>query len=114
MSRYFILRDGEVIEEPDHRSWSEWYEASFGEVECVDRTQLKQATVSTHFLAVDMTLARDASPMLFETTVKGGWLDNQRERFSTLEEATAGHQSWVQRVREIEKENELPPPGAGW
>jgi hypothetical protein len=114
MSRYFILRDGEVIEEPDHRSWSEWYESSFGEVECIDRTQLNQATVSTHFLAVDMTLARDASPMLFETRVSGGWLADQRQRYSTLEEARAGHQFWVARVREVEEENELPPPGGAW
>ena len=114
MSRYFILRNGDVIEEPDHPSWAEWYESSFKEVECIDRTELTHGSVSTHFLAVDMTLARDASPLLFETRVTGGWLADQRQRYATIEEARAGHESWVARVREVEEENQLPPPGGAW
>jgi hypothetical protein len=68
----------------------------------------------TRFLGLNMTLDQEAPPMVFETTVKGGWLDNQRERFSSLGAATAGHESWVRRVEESDAENGLPPPGAGW
>jgi hypothetical protein len=114
MGRYFILRGGEVIEEPDYEKWSDWFEREYSDVEMIAESRVGGSTVSTRFLALSMTLAQDAPPMLFETTVKGGWLDDHREQFSTLEEATAGHRSWVKRVREIEKENELPPPGAGW
>jgi hypothetical protein len=114
MSRYFILRDDEVFEEPDHPSWKEWYESCYEAIECIDRTELTHGIVSTHFLAVDMTLARDAAPQLFETRVTGGWLADQRQRYATLEEARAGHQAWVARVLEVEEENQLPPPGGAW
>ena len=70
--------------------------------------------IVTRFLPVSMTLGEDAQPLLFETRIAGGWLDGQGERFPTLESATAGHQSWVARVRTFEEENELPPPGGGW
>jgi hypothetical protein len=114
MGRYFILRGDEVIEEPDYEKWSAWFERDYKEVELVAESRLGGTTVSTRFLALSMTLAQDSPPMIFETKVKGGWLDNQSERFSTLEEATTGHESWVRKVKEIERENELPPPGAGW
>ena len=54
------------------------------------------------------------SPVLFETRVTGGWLADQRERYATIDEARAGHESWVARVREVEEENQLPPPGGAW
>ena len=114
MSRYFILRDNEVVEEPDHAAWTAWYQSSFEAVREIARTVTGHGTIVTRFLPVSMTLGEDAQPLLFETRVAGGWLDGQGERFPTLESATAGHQSWVARVRTFEEENELPPPGGGW
>ena len=114
MGRYFILREGVVVEEPDYSAWASWYEASYTEVRDIARTQTEHATVSTSFLAMSMTLAENAPPLLFETKVEGGWLSGQGDRFSTIEEAEAGHRAWVERVRASEDENELPPPGAGW
>lgn len=114
MGRYFILRDGEVIEEPDYSTWFAWFESAYKDVELIAESRLGASTVSTRFLALSMTLDQDSPPMVFETTVNGGWLDNRRERFSSLEEATAGHENWVRRVKESDEENELPPPGAGW
>ena len=114
MGRYYILRDGEVIEEPDYTKWSAWFESAYKNVELIAESRLGGSTVSTRFLALSMTLAQDSPPMLFETTVNGGWLDNQRERFSSLDEANTGHENWVRRVKESDDENGLPPPGAGW
>jgi len=114
MGRYYILRDGEVIEEPDFQKWSAWFESAFIEVELIAESRLGGSTVATKFLGLSMTLSQASQPMVFETRVKGGWLDNQWERFASLEEATAGHENWVQRVKDAEEENELPPPGAGW
>jgi hypothetical protein len=114
MGRYYILRDGEVVEEPDYDTWSAWFESAFKDVELVAESRVGGSTVSTRFLGLNMTLDQDAPPMVFETTVKGGWLDNRRERFSSLEEANAGHEAWVRRVEESDAENGLPPPGAGW
>jgi hypothetical protein len=114
MGRYYILRNGEVVEEPDYQKWSAWFESDFQEVELVAESRLGTSTVSTRFLALDMTLSQDSPPLVFETRVKGGWLDNQWERFASLEEAAAGHESWVERVQQADQENSLPPPGAGW
>ena len=114
MGRYYILRDGEVIEEPDYTKWSAWFDSAFKDVELIAESRLGGSTVSTRFLALSMTLAKDSPPMVFETMVNGGWLDSERERFSSLLEATAGHESWVQRVKDSDEENGLPPPGAEW
>ena len=111
MGRYYILRGDEVIEEPEHAKWAEWYESTYEQVRCVASTKLEYGTVVTSFLAMNMTLSKSDSPMVFETRVKGGWLDGEWERFATLEAAKAGHEAWVARVHKEEEENELPPPG---
>lgn len=111
MGRYYILRDGQVIEEPDYAKWIEWYGNSYQEVRCIASTRVEYGVVTTIFLALNMTLSRADPPLLFETRVQGGWLHDEWERFATLEEAKAGHDAWVARVREFEEENELPPPG---
>jgi hypothetical protein len=114
MSRYYILRDNEVIEEPDYDVWAEWHASQYRHVECVALTELAHAKVSTHFLAVNMSLSPDEPPLLFETRVNGGWIEDTRERFATLDEARANHEAWVEKLRSAEEENHLPPPGATW
>ncbi len=114
MGRYYILRDGEVFEEPEHTEWSRWYESEYASVERVAHTELAHGVVTTRFLALNMTLSRDERAQVFETRIRGGWLDDQWERYPTLEEARAGHETWVARVRAAEEENQLPPPGATW
>ena len=110
MGRYYILREGGVVEEPDHAKWAEWYENSYEKIRCIASTKVEYGTVSTVFLAMNMTLSKTEPPLLFETRVKGGWLDDEWERYSTLDEAKAGHEAWVARVRAAE-ENKPPPPG---
>jgi hypothetical protein len=114
MGRYYILRDGRVFEESDHSAWLDWVENRYPEVSCVAQTKTASATVETRFLAVNLTLAENDAPLLFETRVAGGWLDGRREKFATPEAARAGHLTWVDRVRAVEDEDGLPPPGAGW
>lgn len=114
MGRYFIIRSDEVIEEPDHDRWSEWYRDVFPDVRRVAHTELQFSTVSTDFLAMSMSLSRTEPPLLFETRVKGGWLDGETRRYATLEEAKQGHERWVGRVRSAEDENKNPPPASGW
>ncbi|MCP4592454.1 MAG: hypothetical protein GY842_17105 [bacterium] len=111
MGRYYILCDGKVTEEPDHEKWERWHRSTYPKVREVASTTASGGTVRTVFLAINMSLAKDEDPLLFETRVQGGWLDDQWQRYSSLEEARAGHDSWVARVSEAEKDK---PPSPGW
>jgi hypothetical protein len=110
MGRYYVLCADGVAEEPDFGQWVAWHASWYEKLRCVARTSVKFGNVVTVFLGVNMALAESDPPLLFETRVMGGWLDDQSERYSTLEEARAGHQAWVARIRAMEQENELPPP----
>jgi hypothetical protein len=114
MGRYYILRDNQVIEEQDHSVWSEWFESTYQDVADIAQTETAHSNVVTRFLAVNLTLAQDQPPLLFETKVTGGWLEGQGEKYASIEDARTGHDAWVGRVRAAEEENELPPPGAAW
>jgi hypothetical protein len=54
--------------------------------------------VSTVFLGIDRSFG-SGPPLLFETMVFGGELDDEQERYSTEAEALAGHAAMVRRVR---------------
>ena len=50
------------------------------------------------FLGLDHSFGGGA-PLLFETMVFGGPLDGEQERYSTWNEAEAGHKLMVERVQ---------------
>ncbi len=58
--------------------------------------------ISTVFLAIDHSFG-DGPPLLFETMVFGGELDQSQERYSTWDEAEAGHKAWVERVKQAKR-----------
>ena len=110
MGRYYTLCGDVVTEEPDFAKWVAWHAQWYEKLRCVARTSVKFGVVATVFLGMNMAVAESERVLLFETRVLGGWLDNQWERYPTLAEAQAGHETWVARVRAMEQENELPPP----
>jgi hypothetical protein len=57
------------------------------------------ATVSTVFLGIDHRYGPDGPPVLFETMVFGGPLDQEQERCCTWDEAEMMHARMVERVR---------------
>lgn len=62
----------------------------------VGRDKAGDYTVSTVFLGLDHQFG-DGPPLLFETMVFGG--DSEEcERYTTYEEAVAGHRRWVKRL----------------
>lgn len=66
----------------------------------IARTQITpEVHVSTVFLGLDHGYGNDGPPILFETMVFGGPLDQQGDRYATVEAAEAGHERWVNRVR---------------
>ncbi len=110
MGRYYILRDREVVEEPDFEKWLQWHETSYEAVRCIASTGVKYGKVVTVFLGMDMSPSGSELPWLFDTRVQGGWLCNEWERASTLDEALAGHEALIARVREAETQHDTPPP----
>lgn len=64
----------------------------------VAQTMIGEARVSTVFLGLDHSYG-EGPPILFETMVFGGPLDQEEERCSTWEEAEAMHEAMCRRVR---------------
>jgi len=63
--------------------------------------------VSTVFLGLDHGFGRPGPPILFETMVFGGPMDDYQERYATWDEAEAGHE----RIVALARRNGLPVVG---
>lgn len=85
----YILRDGKPEPfEGDFMEWAEWFEKADRHVA---QDELPGGVrVSTVFLGVDHSFG-GPEPLLFETMIFGGKLDQEQWRYSTREEAEAGH-----------------------
>jgi len=59
----------------------------------VDRYESKNLVVSTVFLGLDHSF--EGSPVLFETLVSGGNLDEEMDRYHSWEEAVKGHNNML-------------------
>lgn len=101
MRDYAILNGHEVVE-CDFMTSAEW----FGRTEkerIVAKTTLQGFLVSTVFLGVDYS--RGVGPKLwFETMIfqQGQWSELYCERYSTWDEALAGHRAACEAVRNKE------------
>jgi hypothetical protein len=96
MGDTFILKDGKPVHCNDLLTWGKWM--ATGD-RIVAKTQIGDADVSTVFLGLDHGFGR-STPILFETMVFGGALDGEQERYATRDEAQAGHDTMVERVKE--------------
>lgn len=67
----------------------------------VEFTELpdQAAEVSTVWLGLDHRYAGDGPPLIFESMVFGGGLDQFCRRYSTEEQARAGHEDVIARVK---------------
>lgn len=59
--------------------------------------------VSTVFIGLDYNFCVEGPPIVFETMIFHGPLAGEQERYSTWEEAEAGHKRWVRRVIDEQK-----------
>ena len=99
--RYYILESDEV-RAVDLLTWAEWFEHHLEE-RIVTRTVVQpEITVSTVFLGLDHSFSEIGPPILFETMVFGGLLDQEQLRYTTIAEARAGHFAMVERVKRAE------------
>lgn len=94
MADYYVL-DGKEPRPVDMMTWAQSFE---GDRVRVGKDTVGDATVSTVFLGLDHNWG-DGPPLLFETMVFGGSLDETCERYSTWDEAEAGHARMIERVK---------------
>jgi hypothetical protein len=86
--RFYVL-DGLEPMAADNEAWGAWFQRCEHHIawDVVD----DKVTVSTIFTGIDTHLLDIDHPLLFETMVFGGVHDRQQWRYSTWEEAHAGH-----------------------
>jgi hypothetical protein len=85
--KYILDANGNPVPEENLLRWGKWFETA-------DRTvandTIGAVRVSTVFLGLDHAFG-GGPPMLFETMIFGGVHDEFQQRYSTREQAIAGH-----------------------
>lgn len=88
MNGRYILVNGKPVSEPDLIKWAKWIENGD---RIVEQTQVAGTQVSTVFLGLDHDFSGAGPPVLWETMVFGGPLDEEQRRYTTLGDAKEGH-----------------------
>lgn len=96
----YILKDKQPVQCDDLMEWAAWFEGTKNRI--VAQTEVADGVaVSTVFLGLDHQFG-SGPPLLFETMVFGGPLDEDQERYSTWAAAERGHAATVGRVRAVQ------------
>lgn len=96
MTDRYILEGKKAVPCEDLEKWARGFESSDRQVK---RTMFKRGVdVSTVFLGLDHSFV-EGPPMLFETMVFVGGEDRYCERYTTWEQAEAGHDLVVAKVK---------------
>lgn len=85
-NNHYILQGRQAVS-VDLMTWAKWFEISNRRI---GEDVLHGVRVSTVFLGLDHNWG-EGPPLIFETMIFGGWHDDYQERYSTYEEAEAGH-----------------------
>jgi len=93
--KYTLDEKGNPVAEPDPMKWAKWFETAKRQVA---KDEIGEAKISTVFLGLDHSFG-DGPPILWETMVFGGPLDEEQDRCSgSREQAEAMHARMVERV----------------
>lgn len=95
MGERYILDGKQAVECGDLMTWVKWFETANRRV--ADET-IGDVRVSTVFLSINHSFG-EGPPMLFETMVFGGPMDQEQDRCTTWNEAEAMHAAMVERVK---------------
>lgn len=97
MKLYMLDADNHAIEIKDSLTWGRWLQDAN---RTVGMTQITSAiTVSTVFLGLDHRFFGKGPPILFETMIFGGPLDQETWRYSSWDDAEIGHRMMVAKAR---------------
>jgi hypothetical protein len=91
----YVLRGRAVHPVDKIITWAREFETSD---RCVAKTQLGDVSVSTAFLGVDHAFGA-GPPLLFETMIFGGEYDEWMDRYSSYDDAEAGHNKVVENLK---------------
>jgi hypothetical protein len=100
----YILDGHKAVEEPDVIKWAKWFEKGNRTVNkttadvSLDGEKVGQVRISTVFLGIDHSFD-GGEPLLFETMVFGGKLDQEMDRCETWEAAEKMHELMCERVK---------------
>lgn len=92
---YYILNDKQTVPVDDIFEWAKWFEKADRRVAFTTLDIGEE--VSTVFIGINHQWG-NGPVLLFETLVFGGDFDGEMERYSTWDEAAAGHKKMVARV----------------
>jgi hypothetical protein len=97
----YILDGKTPIVEPNIREWDAWMKIA--DHRTVLRSKIGEVIISTVFLGLDHSFS-GGPPILFETLVFGGQLDQEMTRCSTWEDAEIMHKLMCERVINCEED----------
>ena len=100
----YIEVDGKPVKCDDTREWARYFESGDRQV---DATRIDDVRISTVFLGINHNWGV-GPPLLYETMVFGGPLDEDMERYHTREEAQRGHDRFVKAVLKDKGLTEMP------
>ena len=95
MSGNYILEGRTPVRCDNVLEWAKWFEKAERHVA---QESVGEVRISTVFLGLDHGWG-EPKPVLFETIVFGGTLDQEQDRYYTWGEAEAGHRKIVERVK---------------
>jgi hypothetical protein len=94
--KYILAEDGKTpVAEEDVLKWGRWFESAKRHVA---EDYVRHMRVSTIFLGLDYSFG-DGPPLLWQTMVFGGPLDQAQQRYSSYEDAVEGHAEMLCRVK---------------
>jgi hypothetical protein len=99
MSDFYILREGTPVPATVEEC-ARWFQDQ-PEGRTLRRDQVGSVTVSTVFLGTDHSFGA-GPPVLWETMVFNGVLDEKQQRYTSQEAALQGHADTLARVKELE------------
>lgn len=97
MNTYILNEADEPVYCSDIIAWGKWLESS--PKHCVASDIIGDSRVSTIFLGMDHSWTPGGPPILWETMIFGGKNNLYCERYSSLQEAKAGHIKAIERVK---------------
>jgi len=100
--KYILDSKGNPVAELNLHRWAKWFENA---ERIVKQEIIGKSKISTVFLGIDHSFAENSSnPILWETMVFGGKLDQEQDRCGgSREQAEAMHARMVQRVKEAKE-----------